>query len=127
MRDYENMPYWFQKNDGVLYAYIQGEVDMLIAGQWREAIEEELNHTYARHLVFDFSGVNFIDSSGLGVVLGRYKTVSSRGGKVMIQGVNEQVYKILVLSGFDRIMKIIPQAAMAAGDSNGILGGMNND
>jgi stage II sporulation protein AA (anti-sigma F factor antagonist) len=62
----------------------------------------------ARNLTFDFSEVRFIDSSGLGVVLGRYKRVLTRGGKVRIVGANPQVYRILCLSGFGKLMEIEP-------------------
>ena len=120
-------PYWFEKTDGVLYAFIAGEVDMMIADEWKDAIEQELHTTYARNLVFDFSQVYFIDSSGLGVILGRYKTVSSRGGKVVIQGANEQVYKILMLSGFGKLMEVIPKQFPRQNGNQADLGGLHHD
>ena len=74
------MSFGFQIKDNTVWASISGEVDMQIASLWREALEQQLNSTLARNLTFDFTGVRFIDSSGLGVVLGRYKRVASRGG-----------------------------------------------
>jgi stage II sporulation protein AA (anti-sigma F factor antagonist) len=102
----------FKYCEGTLYAQISGEIDMEIASDWRDALDFEITKTRARNLAFDFSQVTFIDSSGLGVILGRYKKVERLCGKVMIHSVNETVYKILILSGFDKIMKIVPQIPM---------------
>ena len=104
--------YAFKFCEGTLYAQISGEIDMEIAVEWRDALDFEITKTRARNLVFDFSGVTFIDSSGLGVILGRYKKIERMCGKVIIHGANEMVYKILVLSGFDKIIKIIPQVPL---------------
>lgn len=102
----------FKFCDDTLYAQISGEIDMEIASKWRDALDFEITKNHARNLIFDFSTVNFIDSSGLGVILGRYKKIDRVCGKVIIHGVNATVYKILVLSGFDKIMKIIPLVPM---------------
>ena len=112
------MSFGFQIKDNTVWASIDGEVYMQVAGLWRDALERQLNATLARNLVFDFSGVRFIDSSGLGVILGRYKRVASRGGHVKIIGASPQVYKILQLSGFANLMEIeqpLKMTAQAAG------------
>ncbi len=109
------MSFSFQIHNNTVWAAISGEVDMRIAPIWRSALDRELAASYARNLTFDFSEVSFIDSSGLGVVLGRYKRVASRGGRVRIIGANRQVYKILVLSGFAKLMEIEPPEQDAAG------------
>ena len=112
--------YSFRFCEGTLYAQISGEIDMEIADEWRDALDFEITKTRARNLFFDFSNVTFIDSSGLGVILGRYKKIERMCGKVIIHGVNEMVYKILVLSGFDKIMRVIPQVPIKqqAGEYN---------
>jgi len=102
------MDFSFYRKDATLYATIDGEVDMSIADDWRLALEAELAKENVRNLVFDFSRVSFIDSSGLGVVLGRYRQMLERGGRVAIRGANPSVYKILELSGFCRIMRVEP-------------------
>lgn len=79
---------------------------MQIAPLWRDALDRELHDSFARNLCFDFSDVTFIDSSGLGVILGRYKKVAARGGRVRVSGANKQVYRILCLSGFSGLMEI---------------------
>ncbi len=100
------MEYRFRYEQGTLYAFAKGELDMNTADAWRHAIDQELNETCARHLVFDFHQVTFIDSSGLGVILGRYRRLAAWGGKVYIRGANPQVYRILYLSGFHRVMEM---------------------
>lgn len=100
------MEYRFRFEQGTLYAFAKGELDMNMADAWRTAIDQELNETCARNLVFDFQHVTFIDSSGLGVILGRYRRLAAWGGKVYIRGANPQVYRILYLSGFHRVMEV---------------------
>ena len=82
----EFMSFSFQIQNNTVWAAISGEVDMRVAPLWRSALDRELAASLARNLTFDFSEVSFVDSSGLGVVLGRYKKVVSRGGHVKIVG-----------------------------------------
>ena len=89
-----------------LYVNIEGELDLSVASSFRAELEQKLDMNQARHLILDFSQVSFIDSSGLGVILGRYKRLAEIGGTVQIIGVNEQIGKILELSGLSRIMGI---------------------
>ena len=117
------MSFGFQIKDNTVWASISGEVDMQIASLWREALEQQLNSTLARNLTFDFTGVRFIDSSGLGVVLGRYKRVASRGGRVRIVGAGPQVYKILQLSGFAGLMEIETPAGLEDQEAGRQAGG----
>lgn len=109
------MSFSFDIHDNTVWAKISGEIDMQIAPRWRDELDKQLSASFARNLTFDFSGVSFIDSSGLGVVLGRYKKVCARGGKVRIAGANQQVYRILVLSGFAGLMEIDTPSGLAAG------------
>ena len=109
------MSFSFIVHDNTVWAAISGEVDMQVAPLWRDALDRELAVSLARNLTFDFSEVSFIDSSGLGVMLGRYKKVSSRGGKVKIIGANKQVYRTLTLSGFAGLMEIETPSEETAG------------
>lgn len=117
------MSFGFRVEDNTVLASISGEVDMNIAGNWREALERQLDRCVARNLTFDFSRVTFIDSSGLGVVLGRYKRVISRGGRVRIIGANPQVYRILQMSGFANLMEIERLGDADLADLAGFAGG----
>lgn len=110
-----SLSFGFKVCDNTVWASINGEVDMDVAPAWREALDRQLAQSMARNLVLDFSGVRFIDSSGLGVVLGRYKRVASRGGQVKIVGAGSQVYRILTLSGFAGLMEIEPPGDEVSG------------
>ena len=92
-----------------LYVKTVGELDLLVADSFRSQLDQTLDIKQARHLILDFSDVSFIDSSGLGVILGRYKRLAEIGGTVEICGVHEQIAKILELSGLSRIMEIRQQ------------------
>ncbi|MCL6560148.1 MAG: anti-sigma F factor antagonist [Firmicutes bacterium] len=91
-----------------LFVRLGGELDLGVADYLRSALEEALDREPARNLVFNLSRVSFIDSSGLGVLLGRYKRVSKEGGKVYLVSPQPQVRKILDLSGLLRIMGEFP-------------------
>ena len=98
--------YAFKFCEGTLYAQISGEIDMEIAVEWRDALDFEITKTRARNLVFDFSGVTFIDSSGLGVILGRYKKIANVHGNVSVINMNTRVERVFNLSGMGKIIKV---------------------
>jgi stage II sporulation protein AA (anti-sigma F factor antagonist) len=86
-------------------ARLSGEIDLAGADNLRNSLESALDDNLgARHLIVNFSDVTYIDSSGLGVLLGRYKRVTRNGGKVFIVGAVPQVRKILEMSGLLHIM-----------------------
>lgn len=107
----------FKSDKDKLYVKIVGELDLSVASSFRLELDQNLDMKQARHLVLDFSQVDFIDSSGLGVILGRYKRLAEIGGTVQICGVPEQIEKILVLSGLNRIMDIKGQENKVSGTS----------
>lgn len=88
-----------------LVVKIEGEIDHHTAPMLREKVDRELNSKNIVNLVLDFDGVSFMDSSGIGVIAGRYKEIHARGGKVMIIRVKPQVDKILELSGMKTLLE----------------------
>lgn len=78
---------------------IAGELDHHIAAGVREVIDRELQKTGAINLAFDMSRLSFMDSSGIGVIMGRYKTVTALGGKIVIAGASKTVERIINMSG----------------------------
>ncbi|MCL2817816.1 MAG: STAS domain-containing protein [Clostridiales bacterium] len=101
-----------------LKAEIKGDLDMLAADELRLRLDAELQKTAKRHLILDLAGVSFIDTSGLGVIVGRARKLAPLGGKVSICASNERVFRILELSGVNRIMAVRGpgQAAGNAGE-----------
>ncbi len=88
-----------------LVAKIDGEIDHHTAQIFREKLDRELNIKNIVNLVLDFDGVTFMDSSGIGAVVGRYKEIAARGGRVMIIRVKPQVDKVLEISGLKTILE----------------------
>lgn len=91
----------------------RGEIDLGVADQLRMALEEALDREASRNIIFNLGAVSFIDSSGLGVLLGRFKRVSRGGGRVFIVAPQPQVHRILDLSGLLGIMALLPSEAEA--------------
>lgn len=87
-----------------LFVRPSGELDLSVADDFRSTLEENLQKNPVKHLIFNLSQVRFIDSSGLGVILGRYKRVTQHGGRVSLVGAQPQVRRILALSGLLNIM-----------------------
>ncbi len=88
-----------------LVVKLSGEIDQSCAGTIRENIDRELKQVSIRNLILDFADVSFMDSSGIGMILGRYKEIKMRGGKTMIIRTRPQVDRILELSGLKKIIE----------------------
>ena len=80
------------------------DVDHHNALQIRREADRLLEHSVVRNIVFDFTGVQFMDSSGIGMIMGRYKKVIFTGGKIAVSGVGSEVDRILLISGLYRVM-----------------------
>lgn len=82
-----------------------GELDMHTAEAFRRAAEDALERHGTYRLVVNLAGVSFIDSSGLGALLGRYRRIAQRQGKLALVAPPENVRAMLELSG---VFKVIP-------------------
>ncbi len=76
-----------------------GELDHHSAAQARASLDAMLRDVTVREMQLDLSQVSFMDSAGLGVVLGRYKTLSARGGRMIVSGVKTSIDRIFRMSG----------------------------
>lgn len=76
-----------------------GEIDHHTAANIRTALEKEIKRNGAVNIAFDFGRVTFMDSSGIGMILGRYKTVKGLGGNIIIYDASEQVKRLLGMAG----------------------------
>lgn len=92
--------------DRLLTVRMDGELDHRYAQSIRERVEKEIRRTGALNIAFDFSGVSFMDSSGIGLIMGRFKTVSSLGGKIILYGMNKNIERIMRMSGIEKIAQI---------------------
>lgn len=95
----------FRKQGKTVIAEIEGDIDHRFAEEIRRLTERELYISGADNLVLDMSSVKFMDSSGIGFIIGRYKTVSALGGKLSIASPSKEADRILSISGIYRIIK----------------------
>ena len=86
---------------------LQGEIDHCSAAALRQEIEMLIEPADVRRLLLDFSGVSFIDSSGIGMIIGRYKTMSAKGGSIAACGLNDAVARLYHIAGLHRIIPIV--------------------
>ncbi|MDO5377580.1 MAG: anti-sigma factor antagonist [Clostridia bacterium] len=91
-----------------LIVYLSGEIDHCAADKLRQEIEARIAETKTGELCFDFSSVSFMDSSGVGMIIGRYKTMQALGGRVTACGLHPPVDRLFHLAGLHRIIDIAP-------------------
>lgn len=98
----------------VMLATLIGELDHHAATQLRSRLDHELTKHKVKTLVMDLSQVGFMDSSGVGLVIGRYRQMKLQGGEMCVVSASKTVNKILALSGIRKLMKIYrnPKVAM---------------
>ena len=85
--------------NGVVTARLYGEIDHHLAPALRGEIDAKCESSRPSRLVLDFGRVGFMDSSGVGLVMGRYRMISLLGGKLEVVNVPQNLQKIFVLSG----------------------------
>lgn len=85
-------------------AYLDGEIDHHSASAVREEIDSAIMLNSPQVLKLDFDAVTFMDSSGVGLVMGRYRTLSmTSGGQLIVSNLSAQNYKVMKLSGLEKI------------------------
>lgn len=85
---------------------IGGELDHCNAPQIRRQLDDLLMDESVVHVVLDLENLTFMDSSGIGVLLGRLRTLNARGGSLSVKGMRPSVEKLFRLSGLDRVIGI---------------------
>ncbi len=88
----------FSAADDVLYAYLAGEIDHDAAQNLRIQLDDALLNRIPHLLVMDFGGVGFMDSSGIGLILGRQRCAKTLGGSIKVQHAPEQLRRVLQLA-----------------------------
>lgn len=90
-------------SDNEVFAYLLGDIDHHTAKEMREKIDSAVQRIQAKSLMLDFSDVQFMDSSGIGLVMGRYRLVSSYGGTLTILNASSRIRKMMCLAGMDKL------------------------
>ncbi len=98
------MNFSMARSGRTLIVYIAGELDNHVADEVRVRIDAEIMKPPTRDILFDFDGLTFMDSSGIGMIMGRYKKIKALGGKAWIICDNPNASKILEMSGVFRLI-----------------------
>lgn len=94
-------------NKGItLIIKIRGELDHHTAEYIRRKIDSEVMKSFTKNVIFDFSEVSFMDSSGIGVIMGRYKNIRQLHGNVSLVNIKPQLKRIFDMSGILKYVSI---------------------
>ena len=102
-----------------LTAALSGEIDHHHAAFLREQIDQALAKFQPPTLVLDFDAVTFMDSSAVGLVMGRYKVISTYGGGLEVCGLSNSAYRMMRLSGLQSLAKIEPKQSDSSTEKAG--------
>lgn len=94
----------YEIRQNCLIIYITQDLDHHAVTILREQSDRLIDAGNIRHIIFDFKDADFMDSSGIGLIMGRYKRVMFRGGKAAVSNVGNEVDRIFQLSGLYRII-----------------------
>ncbi len=97
----------FQIIDNCLMIKLPQEVDHHRASYICEQADRYLLQENVNHVIFDFEDTRFMDSSGIGIIMGRYKKIACFGGKVYAIHTDRQIQRILTMSGLNKIVEIL--------------------
>lgn len=90
----------------VLCIRLKGELDHHTAEQMREKVEAVLEQKEIRHIVLNLEHLHFMDSSGIGVILGRYRTIASGGGEMVVCAISPAIKRLFEMSGLFKIIRL---------------------
>ena len=97
----------WKENMGTLTIFLQGEIDHYAAEKLRDDMEKLIGMRRPKELALDFTEVTFMDSSGIGMLIGRYKTMTSLGGRVRAYGLSAPIMRLFRMAGLHRIIPTI--------------------
>lgn len=104
------MKVYSQESDGVLRLSFMGELDHHDAKLSMKTIETLIDDALPRDCIIDLSGLNFMDSSGIAVILRIGKHMADMGGHAWVENPTGQPLRVLDASGVDRIVKVFSRA-----------------
>ncbi|BBN98985.1 MULTISPECIES: anti-sigma F factor antagonist [Sporolactobacillus] len=91
---------------GVLCIRLEGELDHHTADELREKVNRVMDEQMVQHILLNLGNLTFMDSSGLGVILGRYKRISGLGGEMVVCSISPAVRRLFELSGMFKILRL---------------------
>ena len=96
----------YNEKDKLLKIEITEEIDHHIVEKIRRKVDNEITRYMPRKTIFDFSRVSFMDSAGIGMIIGRYKMMKLIGGETEIVNISPNVKRILEMSGINKIISM---------------------
>ena len=97
------------EKDKLLYFDLTEEIDHHTTEEIRRKADYEIERYMPKRVIFDFDSVTFMDSAGIGLIIGRYKFAKMIGAKVEVSNLTKSVKRIFEMSG---ILKLIPIATI---------------
>lgn len=91
--------------DDLLIVFLLSDLDHHVTEQIRSEIDEQISTKRIFRLAFDFRNVGFMDSSGIGLIMGRYKKIQPMGGEIYICNLSYSMQRIFKMSGLYKITK----------------------
>ncbi|MGI6621580.1 MAG: anti-sigma factor antagonist [Clostridiaceae bacterium] len=96
----------FKRDGAALIAMIEGEIDHHTSRILKERIDSKFIIEPVKNMILDLSRVTFMDSAGIGLIMGRMKKVSSIGGKMSIRNPRPEIIKMLKMSNVDSLIRL---------------------
>ena len=96
-----------ERKNSTVTVRISGELDHCSAQSIRRELDALIGEPGVKTLILDLRDMTFMDSSGIGVILGRYRTLRERGGCVAVKNMNPQVEKVFTLSGMRQVIQTL--------------------
>lgn len=103
----------FEYKDRLLCVRIKGDIDHHSSEEIKYKIDKEIFMQNPKLILFDMEEVGFMDSSGIGVLIGRYKNIVNNGGKAGMINVKPQIMRLCVICGLQKIIQIYPNKKQA--------------
>ena len=97
------MPVRVYLADETMTAHLLGEIDHHTSREIREEIDERVGRAKPSRLVMDFRDVTFMDSSGIGLVMGRYALIQELEGELVVENMPDHIKRVMKLAGLDRL------------------------
>ncbi len=96
----------YEVAEDTLIVHVPQELDHHSAKMVKEYSSEILKEGTVKNIIFDFSNTTFMDSSGIGMIMGRYRIVKERDGFVGVSGAGPAIHRILEISGLYKLVEI---------------------
>ena len=96
--------FYMRKNN--MYIRLIGEMDQENVGNLRDKLIEIIKEKNVKNIIFNMKDLTFMDSTGIGIIIGRYNQLKLKNGKVILCSINKLVERIILFSGLPRICMI---------------------